>query len=61
MNKIYATLALSALLTACGSSDDNYYSNSIAEIQGDWITGCITRRMSFIGANKQIQSVWHRR
>ncbi len=45
MNKIYATLALSAFLTACGGggSGDRFSSNTIFDIQGDWITNCITR------------------
>ena len=44
MKKLYSILLASVFLTACGGGgDDRFYGNTISDIQGDWITNCITR------------------
>ena len=44
MNKLYSILLASVFLTACGGGGDDRFSGStISDIQGDWITNCITR------------------
>lgn len=44
MNKILPAILTSIFLTACGGGgDDTFSSSTISDIQGDWITDCITR------------------
>jgi len=45
MKKIYLSILFSVFLSACGSSDDDFYYSDgpIADVQGDWITNCRTQ------------------